>query len=182
MEDFYKWGSCTSDLLGVRVPLLCINADDDPIVNEIPDDEVRRNDGGWAALVVTKGGGHLGWFEKDGKRRWIMKPTVQWLAAINEEVVWGCVPGALEAPLEKVVTRTSASSDTGSEVETVDSASTQLIDHVVSGTSTTRTSGEEGERKFVMASPDNHLVGYRVLATGLDPGDNTTIPGGYAGL
>jgi len=145
---------------------------------------VKRNEGGWAALVVTKGGGHLGWFEKDGKRRWIVKPIVQWLEAVNEEIVWEDVPGALEAPLETLVSRTSASSRDCSAGETLGDAPTRPACHLTSGLSTpaTRVSGEGGESKFVMASPDNHLIGYRVLATGLDPGDNTTIPGGFAGL
>lgn len=88
VEDFYAWASCATDLGGVSVPLLCINADDDPIVNELPYDEVHANEGGWVAMVVTRGGGHLGWFEKEGKRRWISKPIVEWFKALAEQVVW----------------------------------------------------------------------------------------------
>jgi len=88
VEAFYTWASCATDLEGVRVPLLCINADDDPIVSELPFEEVHANEGGWVAMVVTRGGGHLGWFEKEGKRRWISKPIVEWVKALAEEVVW----------------------------------------------------------------------------------------------
>jgi hypothetical protein len=89
VNDFYKWASCHNDIERVRVPLLAINSDDDPIVQEIPYDQVEKNEGGWVALVVTKGGGHLGWFEgHDGKIRWINKPVIEWLRAMAEEVVW----------------------------------------------------------------------------------------------
>lgn len=86
------WASCADDLAGVRVPLLCINADDDPIVSQLPFDEVQDNEGGWVAMVITQGGGHLGWFEKEAKRRWISKPVVEWMRALAEEVVWPKTP------------------------------------------------------------------------------------------
>ncbi|KAF8321400.1 Alpha/Beta hydrolase protein, partial [Cantharellus anzutake] len=193
VEDFYKWASCAEDVLNVRVPLLCVNADDDPIVKELPDNEVKQNDAGWVTLVVTKGGGHLGWFEKDAKRRWITKPVVEWLKAINEEVVWEDAPSALEVSLEKVISSTSASSSDGDRTAieaglTASPGSSGMSTPLspsptLNGVSTPAvpSSGEERGSKFVMALPDNHLIGYRVLATGLDP-DHTTIPGGYAGL
>ncbi|KAF8308868.1 alpha/beta-hydrolase [Clavulina sp. PMI_390] len=95
VNDFYRWASCARDIPGVSVPLLIINADDDPIVQVLPEDEVRaqrggKNGGGSTMMVVTRGGGHLGWFHgKDAKRRWISTPIMQWLRAVSEEIVWG---------------------------------------------------------------------------------------------
>jgi len=109
VDDFYRWASCGVDggLNDIRVPLLCINADDDPIVSCLPISEIRfanspssppssttsspvpeEGKGGWVAMIVTKGGGHLGWFDGEAKRRWISKPLVQWVRACAEEVVW----------------------------------------------------------------------------------------------
>jgi predicted alpha/beta-fold hydrolase len=59
------------------VPLLAVNAVDDPIVRALPDD-VGGN--GWVALIVTSGGGHLGWFGGGngvfGIQRWITQPVL----------------------------------------------------------------------------------------------------------
>jgi len=96
VNDFYTWASCVNEIHNVRVPLLCLNADDDPIVveNELPYEEVRKanetgdGEGGWVAMVVTRGGGHLGWFTGEAKRRWISTPIAEWLRSLAEEVVW----------------------------------------------------------------------------------------------
>lgn len=88
VKSFYEWASCARDLKNVGVPLLCVNADDDPIVSELPYEEVEAN--GWVAMVVTRGGGHLGWFTgPDGKKRWCSTPVVEWLRALTEDVAWG---------------------------------------------------------------------------------------------
>ncbi|KAI9061939.1 AB-hydrolase YheT [Trametes sanguinea] len=89
--DFYRWASSHYVLSDVRVPLLAINADDDPIVRDLPTD-VGGNP--LVSLVVTRGGGHLGWFasEKEGammrrrRTRWVKKPVLEWLRAVGEEL------------------------------------------------------------------------------------------------
>lgn len=90
VHDFYRWASCAQDIAGIRVPLLAINADDDPIVRVLPEEEIRtQNEKGSVLMIVTRGGGHLGWFHgKDAKRRWISAPIVQWLRAVNEEIIF----------------------------------------------------------------------------------------------
>ncbi|KZS89895.1 AB-hydrolase YheT [Sistotremastrum niveocremeum HHB9708] len=87
---YYDWASTHKDLDKVRVPLLGINADDDPIVMDTPTDIHGE---GWAAIAVTHGGGHLGWFEA-GKtlgtvEKWIRKPILEWVRATAEDLVVG---------------------------------------------------------------------------------------------
>ncbi|KAI0776567.1 AB-hydrolase YheT [Trametes elegans] len=86
--DFYRWASSHTALADVRVPLLAVNADDDPIVRDLPVD-VGGNPR--VALVVTRGGGHLGWFasqdESAQRTRWVKKPVLEWLRAVGEDLV-----------------------------------------------------------------------------------------------
>nr|VWP02056.1 Trehalose synthase/amylase TreS (EC (EC (Maltose alpha-D-glucosyltransferase) (MTase) [Ganoderma boninense] len=84
--DFYRWASSHTALAGVRVPLLAINADDDPIVRtrDLPSD-VGGNP--LVALVVTHGGGHLGWFTSSRRRtRWARNPVLEWLRAVGQDL------------------------------------------------------------------------------------------------
>ncbi|KAH9923575.1 AB-hydrolase YheT [Amylocystis lapponica] len=83
VRKYYTWASSHNVLAAVRVPLLAINADDDPIVPILPRD-VGGN--GLVALAVTRGGGHLGWFEA-GRRQWFKKPALEWLKAVGEDLV-----------------------------------------------------------------------------------------------
>lgn len=97
-DAYYEWAASHQCLSAVRIPLLAINAEDDPIVGHVPTDV---GDNGYVALSVTPGGGHLGWFEpgEDGHfRRWVTKPTVEWLKAIAEDLEPGTsgVPELIE--------------------------------------------------------------------------------------
>ncbi|TDL27452.1 AB-hydrolase YheT [Rickenella mellea] len=87
-HDYYKWASSHHCLPDVQVPLLAINAADDPIVHEVPL-EVGRN--GRVVLFLTKGGGHLGWFESSDHwrevQRWVTRPVYEWLRATAESLV-----------------------------------------------------------------------------------------------
>ncbi|KAI0077123.1 AB-hydrolase YheT [Panus rudis PR-1116 ss-1] len=85
--DYYKKISSLNVLDKIEVPLLGINALDDPIIGwkVLPYAQVRRNP--WVVLATTSGGGHMGWFEQgpDGSiSRWESKPTVQFFRAIME--------------------------------------------------------------------------------------------------
>lgn len=86
---YYRWGSCHKALKELRVPFLAVNSGDDPIVQALPLD---AGDNGWVAMVVTPGGGHLGWFESVGYasmevKRWIRKPVLEWLRACAEDLI-----------------------------------------------------------------------------------------------
>jgi len=84
-REYYKYAASHKVLGDVRIPFLAVNSDDDPVVKHIPTDET---DNEWVTLVVTRGGGHLGWFESTGKkvRRWIRRPVLEWLRATAEKI------------------------------------------------------------------------------------------------
>ncbi|KAH8117410.1 AB-hydrolase YheT [Phellopilus nigrolimitatus] len=86
---YYEWASSHRCLGDVRVPLLAMNAADDPMVRHLPLDV---GDNGRVALIVTAGGGHLGWFESVGGRcvrRWVTRPVIEWLRAVGEDLESG---------------------------------------------------------------------------------------------
>ena len=87
---YYIWASSHESLEDIRVPLLAVNAKNDPIVRCIPS---SAGGNGMVALAVTSSGGHLGWFESNvnstiGARvkRWISEPVVEWLRASDDVV------------------------------------------------------------------------------------------------
>ncbi|RFU26266.1 hypothetical protein B7463_g10068, partial [Scytalidium lignicola] len=65
---YYKDASSVGPLLDVRVPLLALNAEDDPISPYfgLPINEAKQNP--YVTLVTTSRGGHLGWFQSNGSR------------------------------------------------------------------------------------------------------------------
>ncbi|KAN0060422.1 hypothetical protein ACQY0O_007752 [Thecaphora frezii] len=102
-NDYYTHGGCANFLRGVKRPLLCLNAEDDPIVPASIWDEVRRTIGydgrgqrlpaserpeavnDHVALAWTKAGGHLGWFEGIRPKRWLYKPVNEFIHAVFEQ-------------------------------------------------------------------------------------------------
>ncbi|KAI0054048.1 AB-hydrolase YheT [Auriscalpium vulgare] len=86
--EYYRWCASHKCLPDIRIPFIGINADDDPIVENVPTDLLENE---WVTLVVTRGGGHLGWFEapdgfRGGMRRWVRRPLLEWFRATAEEV------------------------------------------------------------------------------------------------
>ncbi|RUP36175.1 LOW QUALITY PROTEIN: hypothetical protein BC936DRAFT_138482 [Jimgerdemannia flammicorona] len=85
VNDYYRDASSSRFITRVRVPLLCLNAVDDPIAAGecIPYDECRFNPN--VLLATTSQGGHLGWFEGlVDPKRWCIKPLSQFIAAMLE--------------------------------------------------------------------------------------------------
>ncbi|KAF8525993.1 AB-hydrolase YheT [Hysterangium stoloniferum] len=78
-DDYYVQESSFQYIGRVRIPLLAINARDDPISCEInlPVAEVESNP--WV-IMATTGGGHMGWFEA-GAKRWYVTPAKEFLRA-----------------------------------------------------------------------------------------------------
>jgi hypothetical protein len=82
---YYKYASSHKVLGDVRIPFLAINSDDDPLVKHVP---IYETDNEWVILVVTRGGGHLGWFGTTGNdtRRWMSQPALEWCRATAEKI------------------------------------------------------------------------------------------------
>lgn len=82
---YYRDAASTEPLLNVRIPLLCINAEDDPVapMEALPYEEVKQNP--YAVMITTSMGGHLSWFEVGGTR-WFVKPTTKFFRKMAEEV------------------------------------------------------------------------------------------------
>lgn len=78
---YYTYASSHKVLGDVRIPFLAINSDDDPIVKHVP---MHETDNEWVILVVTRGGGHMGWFGTKG--RWMSQPALEWFKATAEKI------------------------------------------------------------------------------------------------
>ena len=92
-KDYYVWASSHHCLGDIRVPLLAVNAADDPIVRHVPHDVGSNSH---VALAITANGGHLGWFESGERwgevKRWITRPVIEWLAVMGENYVPNVTP------------------------------------------------------------------------------------------
>jgi len=84
-HHYYTYAASHQVLGDVRIPFLAINSDDDPIVKYVP---VYETDNEWVILVVTRGGGHMGWFGTTGNvtRRWMTQPALEWFRATVEKI------------------------------------------------------------------------------------------------
>ncbi|KAG0171069.1 hypothetical protein DFQ28_010557 [Apophysomyces sp. BC1034] len=85
VDAYYRDASSHRYIASVRVPLLCMNALDDPIAPAecIPRDEIKKNP--YVILATTDYGGHLGWFEHiQYPTRWVSKPLAEFIVALFE--------------------------------------------------------------------------------------------------
>lgn len=83
-EAYYRDASSVDSVLAVRVPLLALNATDDPIASwqALPYGEAAQNP--YTVLCTTSLGGHLGWFEIGGGR-WHAKPVSSFFSIKNQK-------------------------------------------------------------------------------------------------
>ncbi|KAI5924299.1 Alpha/Beta hydrolase protein [Camillea tinctor] len=98
---YYRDASSVDALLSVRVPLLALNALDDPIAARaaLPLEEARANPN--VVLCTTSLGGHLGWFEIGGGR-WHAKPICNFLNHMAFEVDLNSIRASKEVPEPKL--------------------------------------------------------------------------------
>ncbi|KAJ7309417.1 AB-hydrolase YheT [Mycena albidolilacea] len=82
LDTYYDWAASHIVLKDVTVPLLAIDATDDPLVRAVP---VDSNGNPSVVLARTRIGGHLGWF-KAGGGRWITRPVLEWLQLTAEDL------------------------------------------------------------------------------------------------
>mmetsp|Transcript_11764 Transcript_11764/g.15349 ORF Transcript_11764/g.15349 Transcript_11764/m.15349 type:complete len:593 (-) Transcript_11764:206-1984(-) len=85
--DYYRDASSVAYLHKVRTPLLGINATDDPICHYsgLPYDEMAANP--YTAFIVTRKGGHLGWWANSrdpngGPQQWVNGVIAQYADAV----------------------------------------------------------------------------------------------------
>jgi uncharacterized protein len=90
-EEYYIFASSHNLLGDIRVPHLCLNAEDDPVVGVLPVQHGPDALGPWIVFSTTKKGGHLGWFEEGSSaehpHRWFHRPTLEWLKVMGDQVV-----------------------------------------------------------------------------------------------
>ncbi|KAF8478227.1 AB-hydrolase YheT [Gautieria morchelliformis] len=90
-KAYYEWASSHHYVKDIRVPFLAINSLDDPIVREVP--VPVPQEAGYTTIVVTRFGGHLGWFQRNKNRgiravdRWVKAPVCEWLEATGNDLV-----------------------------------------------------------------------------------------------
>ena len=87
MDAYYRGSGSIHRISDVGIPLLCIQADDDPIcpIGCIPIEKIKQNEN--CVLVITPRGGHLGWVTaEDGwfGPPWSDKAALEWLNAVIE--------------------------------------------------------------------------------------------------
>ncbi|KAL5558490.1 hypothetical protein UlMin_034701 [Ulmus minor] len=84
VDTYYRRCSSASYVGNVSVPLLCVNALDDPVCTReaIPWDECRANKN--VVLATTKHGGHLAFFEGiTGAQLWWVRATLEYLRVLH---------------------------------------------------------------------------------------------------
>ncbi|GMM34250.1 putative carboxylic ester hydrolase [Saccharomycopsis crataegensis] len=84
-EEYYKFASPINRISNIRLPMVFINAIDDPIVGpKVPTIQVHQNP--YLHMLTTKYGGHVCWFQKGGDQ-WYNKPVAQLFRGFHESVV-----------------------------------------------------------------------------------------------
>jgi predicted alpha/beta-fold hydrolase len=87
VQAYYAHASSHEKIDAIRIPFLAFNAGDDPIAPWAPQGYDHNE---WFTLVVTCGGGHLGWFQSGGRTdRWPKRPALEWFKATAEDVILG---------------------------------------------------------------------------------------------
>ncbi|KAL9084730.1 MAG: hypothetical protein Q9159_005085 [Coniocarpon cinnabarinum] len=106
---YYRDAASVEPLMNVRTPLLCINAEDDPMSppQAQPTREVFKNP--YAVLCRTSMGGHLGWFEIGGTR-WFPKSVHNFLRKMAEEADLQALKQGRKAQSKELGLRTQVSS------------------------------------------------------------------------
>jgi len=84
VDEYYDKSGSHWSIPDVRVPLLVVNAANDPVspVDAIPMEKINANP--YVATVITKGGGHLGWVsQKEGLTGapWPNRGIIEWISA-----------------------------------------------------------------------------------------------------
>ncbi|WWC85872.1 uncharacterized protein L201_000739 [Kwoniella dendrophila CBS 6074] len=93
-DEYYHWASPRRLVDRIRVPVLAINAFDDPVCDctALPLEELKASS--HVITAITGSGGHLGWFDgpfplwapKKSKQRWVLRPVSEFLTAAARDL------------------------------------------------------------------------------------------------
>jgi predicted alpha/beta-fold hydrolase len=85
-DDYYEQSSSIRFISRIRVPTLCISAEDDPFLPPAVLDRLRKEASPEVRLKVTKRGGHVGFVSGTPwrPRYWAEELAAEWLAAPEE--------------------------------------------------------------------------------------------------
>lgn len=109
VNNYYRDASSCRFIEFVKIPLLCLNALDDPIAHGIciPYDEIKSNPN--VVLATTNYGGHIGWFEHNLQpTRWMAKPLTEFIVAmfrafdIREDQGKRMDPASIDATIDQL--------------------------------------------------------------------------------
>lgn len=78
--NYYKTQSAIGYLSGIRVPVLLIQAKDDPFVPFDAFESEALRGSPWIRLLATEHGGHLGFIGRKGSRLWADDAVMRWIA------------------------------------------------------------------------------------------------------
>lgn len=84
-QAYYRDASSADSVLAVRIPLLAISAEDDPIVADEAIPKLEFQQSPYGVLCTTSLGGHLSWFETGGGR-WMARAAEKFFVTMQEEV------------------------------------------------------------------------------------------------
>ncbi|KAK7582185.1 hypothetical protein V9T40_013630 [Parthenolecanium corni] len=91
LDDYYNWSSAVNYLNGIKVPMVFINALDDPLLSDILHYPVREFAGCRKKVIAIelRYGGHLGFFENNyfisESITWLEKALIQLAEAIHND-------------------------------------------------------------------------------------------------
>jgi len=91
VDTYYRKIGSINEILNVKVPLLCLSANDDDIAHEkaLPRDESSANPN--IILMETDRGSHVVWLEGNNPFKmtcWFPKPACEFLDYIIKELDW----------------------------------------------------------------------------------------------
>ncbi|WVQ76121.1 hypothetical protein IAR50_005764 [Cryptococcus sp. DSM 104548] len=91
--EYYAWANPSKVLRSVKVPLLAINAFDDPVIDGLALPLAEMQASSHIYTAITRSGGHLGWFDgpffgspAKTKHRWVLKPVAEWFQACARDL------------------------------------------------------------------------------------------------
>lgn len=60
--EYYEWGSCIKYIKNANIPIIIVQAKDDPIVDVSDHHELSQNSGDFIKIIFTEKGGHVGFW------------------------------------------------------------------------------------------------------------------------